>query len=122
MTASGIKEEKKERWLTVGFLREIPASLGGFALGVSLGWNSSAGEVLRNHLLDASALEIGLVGCVLNAGASFGVILLPFLVGRVDRTKAMFVTMPVLAVGWAFICLGGQKVWGDPWYKMVLCV
>lgn len=93
-------------------LHEISASLGGFALGVSLGWNSSAGEVFRNHL-DASANEIGLIGGFLNAGACFGVILMLFIVGKMNRIDMMFFTVPIFGVGWAFICFAGQKVRSD---------
>ncbi|XP_076177940.1 facilitated trehalose transporter Tret1 [Ptiloglossa arizonensis] len=91
------------------YLGAIIASLGGFTLGVSLGWNSRADGVFRNHL-NASASEIGQIGGVLNAGACFGVILVPFLVGRVSRTTMMFATMPVLALGWTLICFAGQKI------------
>ncbi|XP_076625128.1 facilitated trehalose transporter Tret1 [Colletes latitarsis] len=86
----------------------VIASLGGFALGVSLGWNSSAGETMRSHM-DATGTEIGLVGGILNAGACLGVILVPFLVGRVGRPTIMSATMPIYALGWILICFSGMK-------------
>ncbi|CAG5079139.1 Similar to Tret1-2: Facilitated trehalose transporter Tret1-2 homolog (Drosophila melanogaster) [Cotesia congregata] len=49
----------------------IIISFSGFALGVTIGWNSSAGDTLRN-VLNATATEIGLVGGIVNAGACAG--------------------------------------------------
>ncbi|XP_020294864.1 facilitated trehalose transporter Tret1-like [Pseudomyrmex gracilis] len=86
------------------------ASLGGFAFGVTIGWNSSAGEVLRN-ILSASNIEIGLVGGSLNVGACVGVMLTPLFMKHLRRTTAMLVTMPGFIIGWAFICFANQKVW-----------
>ncbi|XP_076231292.1 facilitated trehalose transporter Tret1 [Calliopsis andreniformis] len=109
MTSTSVNDNVVEIRKLNQYFGAFVASLGGFALGVSLGWNSSAGEVFRNHL-DASAAEIGFVGGVLNAGACFGVFLVPFLVGRISRTEMMFLTMPMFAVGWTFICFAGQKI------------
>lgn len=86
-----------------------PASLGGFALGVTLGWNSSAGEILRD-VLNASGTEIGLVGGVLNAGACVGVILAPFFAKYLSRGATLLLTTLGFTVGWSFICFADQKV------------
>lgn len=86
-----------------------PASLGGFGLGVTLGWNSSAGEVLRD-VLNASGTEIGLVGGILNAGACVGVILAPFLTKYLSRAATLLLTTLGFIVGWSFICFADQKV------------
>ncbi|KOX75768.1 Facilitated trehalose transporter Tret1 [Melipona quadrifasciata] len=75
------------------------ASLGGFALGISLGWNSRASVVLKNYL-DATATEIGLIGGILNGGICVGAMSMPFVASRVSRTKIMFWTMPVLLITW----------------------
>ncbi|KZC08076.1 Facilitated trehalose transporter Tret1, partial [Dufourea novaeangliae] len=91
------------------FVREFPASLGGFTVGVSLGWNSTAGEVFRNYL-DASSLEIGLIGGLLNAGACVGAILTPFFFGRFSRTPKMPAFGAVLAVGWCLIVFANDKI------------
>ncbi|XP_043269300.1 facilitated trehalose transporter Tret1-like isoform X2 [Venturia canescens] len=85
------------------------ASLGGFSLGVSLAWNSSAGDVLRN-VLKASATEIGLIGGIVNAGACLGVLLVPWILKFISRTGTMFVSIPINMIGWAFICFADQKV------------
>ncbi|XP_053598422.1 facilitated trehalose transporter Tret1 [Microplitis demolitor] len=45
----------------------IIISFSGLALGVTIGWNSSAGDTLRN-VLNATTTEIGIVGGVVNAG------------------------------------------------------
>lgn len=84
------------------FVDEILASLGGFALGISLGWNSKASIVLRNYV-DASATEIGLIGGILNGGICIGAILIPFIVGRISRTNILFWTMPVLILTWTLM-------------------
>ncbi|KAL6423531.1 hypothetical protein ACFW04_010234 [Cataglyphis niger] len=85
------------------------ASLGGFALGVTLGWNSSTGEVLRN-ILNAGSTEIGLIGSILNAGACIGVMSVPFFIKYLSRTTIIFLTIPGFIVGWTFICSAGQKI------------
>lgn len=84
------------------FVDEILASLGGFALGISLGWNSKASIVLRNYV-DATATEIGLIGGILNGGICIGAILIPFIVGRISRTNILFWTMPVLILTWTLM-------------------
>ncbi|XP_018401127.1 PREDICTED: facilitated trehalose transporter Tret1-like [Cyphomyrmex costatus] len=84
-------------------------SLGGFALGVTMGWNSNAGEILRN-ILNASGTEIGFIGGILNVGACIGVIFIFFFIKYFSRITAMSLTMPVFIVGWTFICCAGQKV------------
>ncbi|KAH0949027.1 hypothetical protein HN011_009427, partial [Eciton burchellii] len=84
-------------------------SLGGFALGVTVGWNSSAGEVLRN-ILDANNAKIGLIGAILNVGLCVGVLIVPFLIRFVKRTTTVLITMSGLLIGWMFICFAGQKV------------
>lgn len=88
--------------MTNVFVDEILASLGGFALGISLGWNSKASIVLRNYV-DASATEIGLIGGILNGGICIGAILIPFIVGRISRTNILFWTMPVLILTWTLM-------------------
>ncbi|XP_070169312.1 facilitated trehalose transporter Tret1 [Polyergus mexicanus] len=85
------------------------ASLGGFALGVTLGWNSGTGEVLRN-ILNANSIEIGLIGSIVNAGACIGVIFVPFFIKYLNRTTIILLTIPGFIVGWAFICFAGQKI------------
>lgn len=90
-------------------LFENLVSLGGFALGVTLGWNSSAGEVLRN-ILDASSSEIGLVGGILNGGACVGVVFAPLFMKYLSRAATLFLTMLGFIVGWAFICFADRKV------------
>lgn len=97
----GKREGGKGR-LTNVFVDEILASLGGFALGISLGWNSKASIVLRNYV-DASATEIGLIGGILNGGICIGAILIPFIVGRISRTNILFWTMPVLILTWTLM-------------------
>ncbi|XP_032684850.1 facilitated trehalose transporter Tret1-like [Odontomachus brunneus] len=87
----------------------LVASLGGFALGVTLGWNSSAGKVLRD-VLYASGTEIGLVGGILNAGACVGVILAPFFTKYLSRGATLLLTTLGFIVGWSFICFADQKV------------
>lgn len=95
------------------FLLGNLASLGGFALGVTLGWNSSAGEVLRNNS-NASGTEIGLAGGILNGGACVGVMFMPLFIKYFSRITAMSLTMPGFIVGWTFVCCAGaaagQKV------------
>ncbi|XP_076645043.1 facilitated trehalose transporter Tret1 [Halictus rubicundus] len=108
MTTRSINDNVVEIRKSNQYIGAIIASLGGFTLGVSLGWNSSAGEVFRNHL-DATSAEIGLIGGILNAGAFVGALLAPFVVKWCTRTTAMFGTMPVLALGWTFICVAGQQ-------------
>ncbi|XP_011166297.1 facilitated trehalose transporter Tret1 [Solenopsis invicta] len=81
-------------------------SLGGFALGVTLGWNSSAGEVLRNNS-NASGTEIGLAGGILNGGACVGVMFMPLFIKYFSRITAMSLTMPGFIVGWTFVCCAG---------------
>lgn len=85
------------------------ASLGGFAFGVTLGWNSSAGEILRN-ILNASITEIGLIGGILNAGACIGVMFIPLFIKYFSHITVMSLTMPGFIVGWMFVCCAGQKV------------
>ncbi|XP_011876304.1 PREDICTED: facilitated trehalose transporter Tret1-like [Vollenhovia emeryi] len=84
-------------------------SLGGFALGVTLGWNSSVGEILRN-ILNASSTEIGLVGGILNAGACVGVMFMPLFMKYLGRVTLMSLTVPGFVVGWTFVCCAGQKI------------
>ncbi|KAL6264167.1 hypothetical protein P5V15_004247 [Pogonomyrmex californicus] len=84
-------------------------SLGGFAFGVTLGWNSNAGEILRN-ILNVSSTEISLVGGILNAGACVGIMFMPFLMKYFSHITAMFLTMPGFIAGWTFICCADQKI------------
>ncbi|XP_078037312.1 facilitated trehalose transporter Tret1 [Augochlora pura] len=109
MTSRSINDNVVEVRKSNQYLGTIIASLGGFVLGVSLGWNSSAGLVLRNHL-DATSTEIGLIGGILNLGVGVGAVLAPFVAAKYSRTSAMLATMPALAAGWTFICLAGQQV------------
>nr|XP_033333268.1 facilitated trehalose transporter Tret1-like [Megalopta genalis] len=109
MTSRSINDNVVELRKSNQYLGTFIASLGGFALGVSLGWNSSASLVLRNHL-DATSDEIGLIGGILNSGVSVGAILAPFIVARYSRISAMLATMPAFAAGWVLICLAGQQV------------
>ncbi|XP_029045061.1 facilitated trehalose transporter Tret1-like isoform X1 [Osmia bicornis bicornis] len=109
MTSTSINDNVIEIRKLNQYLGAFVASLGGFALGAALGWNSSAGVVFRNHL-HASATEIGLIGGILNAGACVGAILVPFLVGKINKTTLMFYMMPVFVVGWTLICIAGHKV------------
>ncbi|XP_024936220.1 facilitated trehalose transporter Tret1 [Cephus cinctus] len=88
----------------------IIASLGGFAFGATLGWNSSASDTMRN-ILNATGTEIGLIGALINAGAFLGALIVPWLLLYVSRTGAMYGTIPSLIIGWTFICCAGQKVW-----------
>ncbi|EGI66938.1 hypothetical protein G5I_04499 [Acromyrmex echinatior] len=85
------------------------SSLGGFALGVTMGWNSSAGETLRN-ILNVSDTEIGIIGGIVNVGACIGVMFILFFIKYFSRITAMSLTIPVFIVGWMFICCAGQKV------------
>lgn len=85
------------------------ASLGGFSLGVTLAWNSSAVDVLRN-ILKASTNEIGLIGGIVNAGACVGVLLIPWILKFISRTGTMFISIPINMAGWALICFADQKV------------
>lgn len=104
------KEKREMRGLKIVFFGQISASLGGFALGISLGWNSKASVVLRNYF-DATVTEIGLIGGILNGGICIGAISMMFIAGRVSRTKIMFWTMPVLLLTWILmISHRGQKV------------
>ncbi|RLU26857.1 hypothetical protein DMN91_000655 [Ooceraea biroi] len=107
-SASAMDDSAKIRRLNQ-HIAALVTSLGGFALGVTLGWNSSAGEVLRN-ILDASTTEIGLVGGILNAGACVGVMLVPFLMKYLDCTVIMLLTVPGFIVGWTFVCFADQEV------------
>ncbi|XP_034939558.1 facilitated trehalose transporter Tret1-like [Chelonus insularis] len=91
-------------------LGAIFASLSGFALGVSLGWNSSAGDTFRN-VLNATGTEIGLVGGILNAGACGGIVMLPYILKFVSRITSILLTIPIYVTGWLLICLADQKVW-----------
>ncbi|XP_025075099.1 facilitated trehalose transporter Tret1-like [Pogonomyrmex barbatus] len=84
-------------------------SLGGFAFGVTLGWNSNAGEILRN-ILNVSSTEISLVGGILNAGACVGIMFMPFLMKYFSHITAMFLTMPGFIAGWTLICCADQKI------------
>ncbi|KAG5315510.1 TRET1 protein, partial [Acromyrmex insinuator] len=85
------------------------SSLGGFALGVTMGWNSSAGETLRN-ILNVSDTEIGIIGGIVNVGACIGVMFILFFIKYFSRITAMSLTIPVFIVGWMFICCAGQKI------------
>ncbi|XP_017887151.1 facilitated trehalose transporter Tret1-like [Ceratina calcarata] len=78
------------------------ASLGGFALGISLAWNSKASKMFRDHL-DATGTEIGLIGGILNAGICVGAILVPFIAERFSRARILFWTMPPLVITWMYI-------------------
>ncbi|KAH0557404.1 facilitated trehalose transporter Tret1-like [Cotesia glomerata] len=88
----------------------IIISFSGFALGVSIGWNSSAGDTLRN-VLNATATEIGLVGGIVNAGACAGIFMLPCILRYLSYTSSYLISIPIYLFGWTFICLADQKVW-----------
>ncbi|XP_060828782.1 facilitated trehalose transporter Tret1-like [Bombus pascuorum] len=110
MTTASINDNVVEIRKLNQYLGAFVASLGGFALGISLGWNSKASVVLRNYF-DATATEIGLIGGILNGGICIGAISMMFIAGRVSRTKIMFWTMPVLLLTWILmISHRGQKV------------
>ncbi|XP_031833976.2 facilitated trehalose transporter Tret1 [Nomia melanderi] len=109
MTSRSINDNVVEIRKSNQYLGAFFASLGGFTLGVSMGWYSSAGQVFKNHL-EASSTEIGLIGVSLNAGACVGAILAPFAAAKFARTTTMLAAMPVLAAGWTFICFAGQRV------------
>ncbi|XP_066581463.1 facilitated trehalose transporter Tret1-like [Prorops nasuta] len=85
------------------------ASLGGFAFGISLGWNSSASYVLRN-VSSASSFEIGLIGCMLNLGALLGSVAVPILVKILGRVITVYLTMTINFLGWTLICLSKQTM------------
>ncbi|XP_043510872.1 facilitated trehalose transporter Tret1-like [Frieseomelitta varia] len=99
MTTVSINDNVVEVRKLNQYLGAFVASLGGFALGISLGWNSKASVVLKNYL-DATATEIGLIGGILNGGICVGAMSMPFVASRVSRTKIMFWTMPVLLAAW----------------------
>ncbi|XP_017790391.1 PREDICTED: facilitated trehalose transporter Tret1-like [Habropoda laboriosa] len=109
MTSASINDNVVEIRKLNQYLGAFVASLGGFALGISLGWNSRANIVLKNYL-DASATEIGLIGEILNVGVSIGAIMMPFIVGRITRMNILFVTMLVLIFTWTIVISRGQKV------------
>ncbi|KAG7200720.1 hypothetical protein KM043_001271 [Ampulex compressa] len=90
-------------------LGAVVGSLGGFALGVSLGWNSRAEETLRN-VLEATEIEIGLVAGLLSAGACLGAILVPFALKQVGAIACIILATPLLLLGWALICFGHREV------------
>ncbi|KAG6798490.1 facilitated trehalose transporter Tret1 [Apis mellifera caucasica] len=102
MTTASINDNVAEIRKLNQYVGAFVASLGGFALGISLGWNSKASIVLRNYV-DASATEIGLIGGILNGGICIGAILIPFIVGRISRTNILFWTMPVLILTWTLM-------------------
>lgn len=87
----------------------VAASIGGFSLGASLGWNSNGSAILRG-LLSLTAVQIGLVGVAVCFGACLGALLLPFVLKFFTRTGAMIATMPLSAAGWTLICLGEHSV------------
>lgn len=81
--------------------------MGGFALGVSLAWNSNCGYKMSN-LADAAIIEIGLVGIILNIGVCFGVLCAPCMIHFCSYTGTMFMTIPLFLFGWAFICFASK--------------
>ncbi|CAK9811553.1 Facilitated trehalose transporter Tret1 [Anthophora plagiata] len=109
MTSASINDNVVEIRKLNQYLGAFVASLGGFALGISLGWNSRANIVLKNNF-DATATEIGLIGEILNVGVSIGAIMMPFIVRRISRINILFVTMFVLVLTWTIVIGCGQKV------------
>ncbi|CAL7938694.1 unnamed protein product [Xylocopa violacea] len=99
MTSASINDNVVEIRKLNQYIGAFVASLGGFALGISLGWNSKASIVLKNYF-DATATEIGIIGGILNGGICVGALLMPFVAGRVSRPSIMFWTMPVLIWTW----------------------
>ncbi|XP_076761856.1 facilitated trehalose transporter Tret1 [Xylocopa sonorina] len=99
MTPASINDNVHEIRRLNQYIGAFLASLGGFAFGISLGWNSKASTVLKNYF-DATATEIGLIGGILNGGVCIGAILMPFVAGRVSRPNIMFWTMPILIWTW----------------------
>ncbi|XP_046471481.1 facilitated trehalose transporter Tret1 [Neodiprion pinetum] len=91
------------------YLAAFVASLGGFSLGVSLGWNSSSSESMKNYV-NADSLALGLVGGIFNLGACVGLMLLPLVLRAFSRIGAMMMTVPILFLGWSCIVFAGQTV------------
>ncbi|KAK0086222.1 hypothetical protein PV325_003573 [Microctonus aethiopoides] len=91
-------------------LSALLISLSGFAIGVTLAWNSSTSDTLRN-VFNATGIEMGLVGSIVNVGACGGVLILPCVLKSLRRTTVMVSTTPIYLVGWAFICLADRKMW-----------
>ncbi|CAK9800912.1 Facilitated trehalose transporter Tret1 [Anthophora quadrimaculata] len=109
MTSASINDNVVEIRKLNQYLGAFVASLGGFALGISLGWNSRASVVLKNNF-DASAEDIGLIGEILNVGVSIGAIMIPFIVGRITRINILFITMFLLVLTWTIVIGRGQTV------------
>ncbi|XP_051171819.1 facilitated trehalose transporter Tret1-like [Leptopilina boulardi] len=84
------------------------ASFGGFALGVSIAWNSSVSYQLNDT--GATIFEIGFIGFILNIGACFGSICAPFILKIFGFTNGMFLMVPLFLIGWSFISFSRTKI------------
>ncbi|KAL2745730.1 facilitated trehalose transporter Tret1 [Vespula maculifrons] len=89
-------------------LGAIVVSLGGFTLGVSLGWCSSVTEGMRIRLI-ATLTELGLIGNILNIGACFGVIFAIWIF-KFHHWISGLIKILLYVIGWSVISLGNENI------------
>ncbi|KAL2737735.1 facilitated trehalose transporter Tret1 [Vespula squamosa] len=89
-------------------LGAIVVSLGGFTLGVSLGWCSSVTEGMRIRFI-ATIMELGLIGIILNIGACFGVIFAIWIF-KFHHWISGIIKILLYVIGWSVISLGNENV------------
>lgn len=81
------------------------ASLGGFIMGLNLGWMSPAGPMIQDGQYDFSANneQVSWIASLMPLGALFSCPIMGFLVDKLGRkTLILILTLPTL-VGWALI-------------------
>ncbi|KAK2582355.1 hypothetical protein KPH14_004689 [Odynerus spinipes] len=89
-------------------MSEISASLGGFALGVSLGWCSSVTEGMRIRFI-ATITELGLIASILNVGACVGVVFAVWAF-KFHHWIVTLIKITFYVIGWSVIGLANENV------------
>ncbi|XP_047366818.1 facilitated trehalose transporter Tret1-like [Vespa velutina] len=107
---ASIRRRMTDNLRTKSFNQHIGAivvSLGGFTLGVSVGWCSSVTEGMRIRFI-ASITELGIIGNVLNVGACLGVIIAIWIF-KFHHWISGMIKILLYAIGWSVISLGNEN-------------
>ncbi|KAI4488275.1 hypothetical protein M0804_005123 [Polistes exclamans] len=86
----------------------LVASLGGFGLGVSLGWCSSVTEGMRIKFI-ATIMEIGIIGNVLSVGACLGVVFAVWTF-KFHHWINGIIKILLYVIGWSMISIGNENI------------
>jgi len=84
--------------------------MGGFSLGCGLGWSAPCVEILRSDKYDIEVIYVDVIASIFTVGAAVGTLLVPTLMDRVGRKRAMLMLTPFFIGGWIMLICAGSLV------------